>query len=215
MLNLISCAFLATFQHAPELFSPTALPENPSIGNVEDAFQYRIVQINEALIEQPANNQELRLNLFPGVSVLVRHRDTDYFSDGIVWKGEVVGEDDSTVDLSLSNQVLMGTVRYHDNFFQIEYAGNGVHRVKFIDESKAPKCGTDVSHEIKSSVEKQHRGTGAGRTSNAVIDVLVVYSTAAKNAVGGSSAMTAKINLAISESNSAYSSSLRFASNST
>ena len=61
------------------------------------------------MIEQPSDNQELYLNLFPGVNVLVRHSDTDYFSDGIVWKGEVVGEKDSAVDLSLSNQVLMGT----------------------------------------------------------------------------------------------------------
>ena len=205
MLNLISSALLAAFQAIPQLFSPTALPEDLSVGNIEDASQYRVVQINEALLEESA--EELYLSLMPGVTVLARHIGTDYFPDGIVWRGEVVGENDSTVDLSLSNQVLMGTVRYHDVFFQIEYAGNSTHRVKLIDESLAPKCGTDASHEIKSSIEKKHLGASTPQTSNTVIDVLVVYSTAAKNAVGGSSAMTSKINLAISESNSAYSSS--------
>jgi hypothetical protein len=98
----------------------------------------------------------------------------------------------------------MGTVRYDDVLLQVEYAGNGVHRVKLENQNLVASCGTDASHSVKSAAQQSSNSNFAG---NPDIDVLVAYTTAAKNAVGGSSGMTSKINLAISETNSAYSDS--------
>ena len=202
MLHLLATFFLVTGQSAPQLFVDTNVAAAPGVGSTTTSAQHRIVDVNTALLD--GSVPLIELNLFSGTTLSAQFISTDQYTDGYVWRGAVVGHTDSSADFSVSNGVVMGTVRYDDVLLQVEYAGNGVHRVKLENQSLVASCGTDASHAVKSAAQQSSNSNFAG---NPDIDVLVAYTTAAKNAVGGSSGMTSKINLAISETNSAYSDS--------
>ena len=83
---------------------------------------------------------------------------------------------------------------------QLEYAGNDLHRLLLVDQSKLPSCGNDLSHSIKTKADAV-AGTRAG---NPEITVMVVYTTESKNSVGGASQMENKIDIAITETNDSF-----------
>ena len=202
MLHLFATVFLVAAQSPPQLFVDTNATAAPGVGSTTTSTQHRIVDVNTSLLD--GSVPFIELNLFSGTTLSAQFISTDQYTDGYVWRGAVVGHTDSSADFSVSNGVVMGTVRYDDVLLQVEYAGNGVHRVKLENQNLVASCGTDASHSVKSAAQQSSNSNFAG---NPDIDVLVAYTTAAKNAVGGSSGMTSKINLAISETNSAYSDS--------
>ncbi|MFT7517751.1 MAG: hypothetical protein ACI84O_001552 [Myxococcota bacterium] len=202
MLPLLATIFLVASQSTPQLFVDTNVLAAPGIGSVSSAAQHRTTSIDILLLD--ANTTQLELNLFPGTTLQATFISREQYADGYIWRGTIQGHLDSSADFSVVNGIVMGTVRFDEELFQIEYAGNNVHRIKHEDQSLAPGCGNDASHAVKSAVQQSGNNS---RSGNPDIDLLLVYSTAAKNAVGGASAMSSKINLAISETNSAYTSS--------
>ena len=203
MLSLLATVFLVAVQSTPQLFVDTNVVADVNVGSTADAAQHRTVEINTSLLSR--RTPLFDLNIFPSTNLTAVYKSTDSYSDGYVWRGIVQGHPDSSVDISVCQNAVMGTIRYDDIFYQIEYAGNDVHRVKLIDESRAPGCGNDVSHAIQSAAQQSVNNSNNNARANTIIDVLVVYSTEAKNSTGGTNGMTSKINLAITESNSAYS----------
>jgi hypothetical protein len=199
MISLLATVFLVSTQLTQQLFVDTTAQALPGVGSISTSVQHRVADIDVALLD--GSSPLIELNLFNGTTLTAQFVSIDQYNDGHVWRGELVGYTDSSADFSVCNGVVMGTVRYDDVLFQIEYAGNSVHRIKLEDQALVAGCGNDASHAVKSAVQQSNNNSRAG---NPAIDVLVAYTTAAKNSTGGTSGMTSKINLAISETNSAY-----------
>ncbi len=134
------------------------------------------------------------------------------FGGGAVYSAKVVDREDSErghATLSVLSGSVAGSVRIDARLLRIEPAGGGAHRVVEMDESAFPTCATDASvHRVDAPLPGQDPSGGGGApkaaTNLPTVDVLVVYTTAAKNAQGGANAMTALINLAVAETNQAY-----------
>ncbi len=183
-------------------------PAFPGIGAEPSALRQRAVEVDLALVRDAAV-AELGLELFPDAAVTARlERVEPAHGGGLVWVGTVVGEPGSSVFLALSEDVAAGSIRFDDRLFRLSYGGNGVHLLSELDESSFPSCGTDESYAVGSpSDAPDSPGDGAAPRS-LVIDVMVVYSTVAKNQQGGANAMASLINLAVAETNQAYANSL-------
>lgn len=127
---------------------------------------------------------------------------------GSIWSARVEGDPNGRATLSRVGELVVGTVRVHERLFSIESAANGLHRLRELNENVFPTCGVTAQHEVSSeggAPEQAAALTTGGAPPT--IDVLVVYTTSAKNVEGGVAAIEAKVNLAIAETNQAYSNS--------
>lgn len=194
---------------APSLFAATTLAPAPGVAPSTKAFRTRLATLDLAVLRDSAQASEdadsVRINLFEDVSFTADFTRLDSaYAGGWVWSGSIAG-DDGSVTISVMDDVVSATVQHGTDLYQVDYAGNGIHWVRHSDPASAPKCGTNDSHGIFSSQSLQSTQGGAGsRGSGNTIDVLVVYSTAAKNSSGGTNGMISKINLAVTETNDAY-----------
>ena len=163
------------------------------------------------LKSSPAPPLTLTLNLCSNeqyAAVLDRH---ELLEPGrAVWRGRVDGQPGSYVTLALSGEAVAGSVFVPGRgMFQIQHAGNGWQRIIEIDGSHVPQCG--VQHDSRPSA----RGFSAddfgfqaasspGDPTNAVIDLLIVYTPAARDGAGGVDGMNALIDAAVAEANLAF-----------
>ena len=133
--------------------------------------------------------------------------------DSYTFIGRLSGEPDSSFTLVVRGEVVVGNIRVPSRkaYYQIRYLGHGVHVVRQIDESKYPPCcgvaqPKVAPRAIQPPVPRRPLFRCDGRSL--LIDVLVVYTPAAREAAGGTEAMNAQIDLAVAESNTAYTNSL-------
>ncbi len=177
----------------------------------QTAARERAVEIDVDLLRdtfaRTGNSGIVRMGLFPDVSAKVQFdRIEPAFGGGFVWFGVIGGDPESDVLLSVVEDTVHGSIRWGDVLYRVRYAGDGVHRVSQVDELRFQSCGNNSSHEVRGVDRGARSGSGPG-LDNPSIDVMVVYSTQAKNIVGGSSAMASLINLAVTETNQAYTTS--------
>jgi len=199
-------------QVAPPLFQATTTAPAAGVIPSTPAHRVRLVTLDLALLAQTAQQGSgqngLTLNLFDDLSVRAEFASKEAaYGGGWIWNGTLANDAEGSVKISVMQQVVSATVFYQDELYQIDYAGNGVHWLRHSDPSGVPDCGTNDTHGIFSEATVAPRGGSGSRAAITDIDVLVVYSTAAKNVSGGTNGMQSKINLAVSETNSGYSSS--------
>ncbi len=189
--------------HYPELFAATNKAPQVGVGIEEASMRKRVVDIDLDLVTtNPA--PFLQLNLFNDLDLVAEFDHMEQAPGGTIWVGSVVGFEDSIAMFSVVGDTLSGSINWSDQLCQVVYAGNNAHWINIVDTFKLPECGTTNSMGINLPSPVNNSGARAG---NPDVDVLVVYSTAAKNAVGGTSSMQSRINLAISETNTAYAAS--------
>jgi hypothetical protein len=150
-------------------------------------------------------NQTLTLPLFDREIVLVRDRQETSRKDAFVWYGHVDRQPGSSVVLSNVKEALAGDVMTRDRtsksgFFQIRYIGNRVHVLNQIDQSKFPR-------ERSAGRPSLHADPDPCGDPASIVDVLVVYTGAARYAAGGTSGIEAEIDEAIAVANQSYSNS--------
>jgi hypothetical protein len=104
------------------------------------------------------------------------------------------------------NDAVVATVQVGTETYKVNYVGNGQSTVSFIDPMKEAECGCDETHMIKDAGEVGGSSGGSGsRYTDHEIDVMVVYTDNARSTNGGTDGINALINLAIHETNWAYS----------
>jgi hypothetical protein len=167
----------------------------------------RAVQVNQDLL----NQDSLVLNLFEDVSLVAVKERVVIDENGMSWIGRIEGAEDSEVILSLRGKAMMGTVRVGQDAYDIVYAGNGVHVVRQVDpNAEAPHSEPIPVSEAEMAAELASGGTAlrapavSGDTGGAVIDLMVLYTAAAKNNAGGQAGIEAKILNAVAAANQAY-----------
>ncbi len=177
----------------------------------------------------------VQLNLFNDRSLTVNILRTEVRgASKFVSYGKVAGEPRSQVILSVDSGVMAASLFVPGTPpVQISYAGNGAHRITELDMNNIPGCGADdlphpaatalgldVPAALKAVASKDSTSAGLEGHVHAqaipatagdaptTIDVMVVYTTAAKGGAGGLAGMNALIDLAVAEANAAYSNSL-------
>jgi len=177
----------------------------------------------------------LTLNLFPDAVFTARLRYIERAPGGYVWVGRIEGKPLSDVLLSVVGDIMMGSIIMPGAVYSIEYAGGEyggkkVHAIHEInqgafppdegpagplippeDSSTAPLINkpTAMATSTKSAMEASGQSTLniSAPDTDAFIDIMVVYTPAARAAAGGTTAMQAHVNLMISQTNAAYANS--------
>jgi peptidyl-Asp metalloendopeptidase len=175
-------------------------------------FRSRFVRINWDMMNYPdgtALNQTARanrivLNLFDDVTLnTVLDQWEVRSAASFNWVGHIEGFPQSQAILVVEDGVMVGNIRVADSYFQIRYVGPGLHIVQQVNESSFPPDGDPIPLYVPAG------GTDADLAVTApddgsTFDVMVVYTPAARSAAGGITAMNALINLAATETNTAY-----------
>lgn len=162
-----------------------------------------------------ARQVHLDLELFDGLMVVAEVTQTRSASPGIVsWTGHLADEPDSQVTLAIKSRILQGNIRSRHGMFQIRYVadenGDAIHALREIDPRNLPpehppgfESGAMQAGGFASLAQQDAMLADDG----SVIDVMAVYTPAARSAVGGVAAMEALIALAVTETNQGYSNS--------
>ena len=154
----------------------------------------------------------LLLNLFDNTEVAVTRTKVERpRADRLVWHGR--GADGSQVALSLVRGALAGTGYSFGQTFDIVSDGNGLYRISELDSAAFPT--DDPEFDAIPAADAKGAGKGVTATAPAIvrrrvpqIDVMVVWTPAARNAVGGAqAAIDSLIQSAVANANLAYANS--------
>jgi peptidyl-Asp metalloendopeptidase len=161
--------------------------------------------VNSVDGKQMSRSDRLVLNLFDDAifNTVLDHREvrsTKHFT----WSGYIEGFQRSQVTLVVEDGVMVGNIRVRDSHFQVRYVGADVHVVHQIDGSRFPPDGEPIPVSLPAREVVPDFGITAP-DDGSTLDVMVVYTTAARAAAGGTTAIRALINLAVAETNTAYS----------
>ena len=123
-----------------------------------------------------------------------------------IWSGTIVGMKHSHVSIASTNGIFAGSVRTDDGvLFKIIYSGGGVHIIEEVDELKLPKERQPLEPQISRSAGLTV--PSASIDSGNIIDVMVVYTAAARIGAGGKAAMESIINASVATMNTTFSNS--------
>ncbi len=149
---------------------------------------------------RPGNT--LLLNLFADVSFLAVLDHVDAKPNGVVWVGHISDSPFSTVTLVTEGDVMAGSVVMPGATYAIRSAGKSVHAIYDINQTAfPPEARPVVAHDTR---PPSPRSRAARADTGGTIDVMVVYTPAARTMQGGTAAMNTLINLGISETNTSY-----------
>lgn len=158
--------------------------------------------------EKSTGARLVRLELFPDVVISARLQDTTLKNQRYnSWAGPADGIKGSQVVLVSGGGVLMGSVRTPKEAYRIRLVGaGGVHAVEQIDTSLYPP---EREAEWKPVTETPISGGVPEKLldDGSTLDLLVVYTPAARAAAGGTTAIQNLIALGVSETNTAYANS--------
>ena len=194
--------------------SETILPEK-ELG----VMRSRAVRIAEEALAEPDSSQpagvrgrsRIRLNLFPDVELTAALRAVTPTNNGFAWVGTLEGIPGSHVTLVYGDGVLIGNITRPGSAYRVMSTPAGVQVVEEVDPKAFPPelepTPIPDSDGGFSLMPGQMGSVTAAADSGARFDLLVVYTTAARNAAGGTAAIQNLINLGVSETNTAYANS--------
>ncbi len=140
----------------------------------------------------------LTLNLFPDVILTATLDKAQLKSNGFTWLGRVDGVANSKVIFTLQKNVLVGTITTPKAVYQVRYAGNNVHQITQINPKAFPPDKKSLAVDktkLATTQAMQNKDDGSQ------IDILVLYTPAAKNSAVNENNIKAMITNAVLESN--------------
>jgi len=154
--------------------------------------------------EEPLHT--LVLNIFDDVSVeATRTQWTHLPNGGWSWHGVQVGDPYSEITLVQMQGVLAGNIRTSTGTYQIRSHSSQQVTIEEVNPSLLPGDeeivpADDFAHQESDGAPSQDTEGDAGP----IIDVLVIYTGAARDGAGNGAAMEAEVALAIAETNDGY-----------
>ncbi|MHC4532099.1 MAG: reprolysin-like metallopeptidase [Planctomycetota bacterium] len=150
----------------------------------------------------------LHFNLFDDVSynVVFKQR-VRRSASSYTWFGEVAGRDLGVLSLAVEDDVMHANLHVPgEGVYEIRSLPDGIHEVREIDPAELLACGGGLvpGHSTGLQYYPAAEGEIEGAGDVNEVDVLVVYTPAARSGAGGTTAIKALINLAVDESNTAY-----------
>jgi len=128
----------------------------------------------------------------------------------VVCQGHVEGHPGSYVTFALSGEAVAGSVFIPGRgMFQIQCAGSGWQRIVEADGSRLPPCGVErgsssPTHESTLEDFAAQAASAPGNPTNEIIDLLIVYTSEARDGAGGIDGINALIDAAVAEANLAF-----------
>jgi hypothetical protein len=204
---------LAPPQTADELFveipgADAVLASSDPTTAAEAIGMFRLDLLDD--LAESGGSRRVALDLLgAGRALIAFESREDLGGDASIWRGRVLGDEHGSAVVSLAGDVAVGTVRANGQLLRISYAGRGLHALARVDEARFPACALGSAEEIECATPQMPPSSGAiapraAGSAGPTIDVLVVYTPDARAAEGGTSAIEAKINLAVAETNTAY-----------
>ena len=203
-----SAAGPADDEGAPALRSTTRIPRRGG-----DTVRHREVRVDFARLAavkadlESGKSATLDLNLFDDVAYRAADlRLAPTSSGGYSLAGRLHGVLFGTATLVVNGDIVQGSVRTHSGTYTID-AMDGVCHIRLVDPSSLPPLAEPLRPTASSL---RYRGPAIARVPASaaehepVIDVLVAYTPAAREAAGGVLAVTATVELFVAETNQAY-----------
>ena len=191
-----------------------------------DVQQGERLEVTSGMIvgkDKRSQKKKLLLNLFDDENLILnleRVENTSPDGNTISWFGRVEGLPESEVILINSDNVMSGNITLPGGrFFHIRFISEGVHAIREIDQTAfPPEAHPRVIEPPKTAPRepdtppKSDPDTSGDSSSDPdeiynIIDVMVVYTPAARTAAGGTTAMNTLIDLAVTETNQGYANS--------
>lgn len=193
----------------PALFAlPAAGARVPAVlAQRIDTLQARPVGVNAAAVQAAAFDVEVE----PGrmLRAVLDRRDTH--QNGVqAWVGHVEGHDLSSVTIAWMNGVVQGSIRTGSEAYSIEPAGTpGVHVVRQVDLSAiAPEAEPLLPPADRTPTAVQDPNAPTAADDGSTFDVIAFYTPAAQAAaLAAGTAISTRIALGVSETNTAYANS--------
>lgn len=178
---------------------PDAKPPAPDV-----VLRSREVTVDFASLRSPVSLR-LRLPTFDNeILDLVRDRQEELGKGGFFWQGHIEKEPASTVMFAVRGGALIGNITtQRGKIYQIRYLDRGIHRLQQVDLSKLPPEKDPEAPKVEPRPEADTCSTDP----NSDIDVMVVYTAAARAGAGSADAMEATVYLALYETNQSYANS--------
>lgn len=144
------------------------------------------------------------LNLFDDkIARALPTRRVSRTANSFIWHGQIEGLKHGQVTLAVEGGVMAGSIEMDRQFFQIRHAGGEDYLIREIDPRRFPREGNPRPVSLPRSARDGVPAKAAD--SSTLIDLMVVYTPAARVEEGGTAAMNALITLAIAETNTALS----------
>lgn len=155
-----------------------------------------------------AAGSELRLNLFPDTAfTAVLDRVAFETSDSVSWVGRLKGMPESHVALVAGGGSLVGSVTLPGAAYRIRSTAKGLHVVEQLDLAAFPEGAEPLEVEGAAVRRPRHPASGEKTDDGSTIDLLVVYTPAARSASGGRRGLENLISLGVTETNTAFANS--------
>ena len=198
----------------PALFSEAKASGQFDRTNDRTIVRQRHIRINLGLLMKPDRSPRpdskgltINLNLFDDVTLTAVMERTESVAAGShSFIGRVAGIEQSSVILSVCDGIMSGSITLPGASYQVPYSGEGVHAAYEIDPSAYHREAPPIPVDHKGR-ESSQNATPAGKDSGSTIDILVAYTSSARSAAGGTTAMQSMISLAVTETNTGYSQS--------
>jgi hypothetical protein len=143
----------------------------------------------------------LPLNLFPDAQFTAVRDRVETTSTGYVWIGRLQGVEQSTVTFAVSANVMSASITTPVAAFVVRYVAAGVHVVQQINREALPPEAPPIAVDGGAPANNDVYVNG---DDGSQIDLLVVYTPAARAAQGGTAGIETLIDLGVSETNIAY-----------
>lgn len=154
--------------------------------------------------------QRIGLNLFDDAKFAMTIGDvTRHSGRSYTWSGRLDGIDDGHAVLAVRDGALAGQIFMPHAVYRIGYAPGGTQVVQQIDQAALPPEGDPIVPPLGPIADNSDTRVGAEIPDVAAdtvsqIDVMVLYTPAARAAAGGAAAMRADVDLAVALANQAY-----------
>ena len=210
--SVVPCLGQGLFAEPPATTS--LAPATPWLGVVRS----RAVRVRLALIPGatgrdaargvlPPPGHRLTLNLFDDVVVRARMVRSAREGRALVWSGKIEGEPSGDVVLAVVDGVLSASAVWPGGAYRVRFDGAS-HVVEELDPGLFPEggCFKEVPRGAAPATESATEPVVTA-DDGSLIDVLVVYTPAARLAAGGTAGMLSQIDLAVAETNTGYANS--------
>jgi hypothetical protein len=203
--SLFLCC-LSTVAAASEVYPAFTIVSKPRAVSAAERMSVAsrreaVVRFDPQVVSSLATAVGLRIPVFDKASYLAEKRDLEVRSpDDFTWRGKLVEEEfDGDVILTFRHGFVAGLIYTPRGVYEITPAGDK-HLLIELDQSVFPECAGDIHGGPATGLEVPQASIDSGDR----IDVMVVYTTASKNILGGDPQAQVLSQQAIDATNTAY-----------
>lgn len=194
-------------QEAGPLFVDAVAPYQLMQMRERATLRERFVTVNFPALTNTRTGDSLPINLFPDLTLTAHIQRVQGGMQGTVWVGKLEGDPQSQVVIVADQGQMAASIIAVDHVYHVRYAGDGLHVIRQVDQSRLPPEAPPLPVDLASSPAVEVQGAPSLLATNddgSVIDVMVVYTPQARSRLGGTTATQNQINLIIAQTNASY-----------